>query len=110
MDKFEELLRLQKECDDRHQTKLSNLDLPDQLLSLCRAMSHEIVEVESELNWKWWKYTPVNMDNVQEEMIDILFFWLSAANKVFGSPDVAFEIYKKKWDKNMTRKDFTANE
>ena len=68
MDKLNEIMKLQQECDDKHQTKLTELPLNDQMLGLTRAMMHEVVETERELDYKWWKSKEVDYDLVRENI------------------------------------------
>ena len=42
---------------------------------LASALLHEVIEVQRETNWKWWKTTEkISMERCQKEVIDIWHF------------------------------------
>ena len=80
MDKLEHIFALQKAFNDELIERRHLQDIPDdkwiQMQTL--AMVSELAELIDEVNFKWWKNPkPVNPDNVKEELVDILHFFVS---------------------------------
>ncbi len=101
-DILQKLLDKQKELDDRimkERNHGSHVSIQDK----CRAMLHEVVELEDETAWKWWKKKDENKDAMKEELIDILHFWLSIANQLDISAQDIESIYMKKNQVNHDR-------
>jgi dimeric dUTPase (all-alpha-NTP-PPase superfamily) len=70
----------------------------------CQAMLHEIVELDRETNWKWWKKPKqLNISAIQEELMDILHFWVSACLLVGLTPKDVAEKYEEKRQENFKR-------
>ena len=78
--------------------RVDNISIDD-LLGLTRAIIHEVVELEDELNWKWWG-TEESLDiaKIREEYIDVFIFTLSLG-MLLGLSDV--DIRKEFLRKNI---------
>ena len=78
---FQQLLdsqdKMQKECFP----DIQKLNQEEQMLINTRALIHETIEVERELNWKHWKKPkPVNDEAVKNEVIDQFIFLMNEIN------------------------------
>lgn len=92
------------DSDLKKRRTLDYSDIGDWGSKLCTAMQQEISELRDEFPWKWWKNAkPINRENVLEEMIDILHFWLSMANKMGFTADDIWYAYQIKNKKNFRR-------
>ena len=101
-DHLQKILDKQKELDDRIMKERNNgnhVSIQDK----CRAMLHEVVELENETSWKWWKKKEENKEAMKEELIDILHFWASIANQLGIDSKQIHEIYMKKNQVNHER-------
>ena len=68
------------------------------------AMISELAELLDEVNFKWWKNPKeLNYDNIKEELVDILHFFVSMCIKAGMSSDEMYEIYMKKNKENFDR-------
>ena len=68
------------------------------------AIVSELAELLAEVNFKWWKNPkPVNSDNVKDELVDILHFFVSMCLRAHMSPDELFERYLSKNKENFNR-------
>lgn len=74
------------------------------ILDKCRALIHEAIELEDELNWKFWK-RPKEIDQakVKEEAIDILHFLLSIFNQIGMDEQEIYHQYNQKYKENIKR-------
>ena len=64
-DTFDHLLDVQAELQEKCYPELKNLNQEEQMLMNTRAVIHETIEIENELNWKHWKKpVPVNDEAV----------------------------------------------
>lgn len=101
-----DLLELQKEFDDfiieQKNIKLSKDEiLTDTLL----ALQIEVSELANATRvFKYWSIkAPEKSDVIIEEYVDVLFFWLSAGNKLgFRSKEIEDAFFKKR-QKNIDR-------
>jgi len=101
---FEEQKRFNSKFIDYD--NLTKADMVKWTLDLCRALQHEVAELEDELNWKWWKKKKkVVRHCVREEVIDILHFTLSLLTIWFKSADDASGDYKLKLSENYSRQE-----
>ena len=80
MDALNEIFALQKALNDELIEKRHLEGIPDgqwiQMHTL--AMMSEMAELIDEVNFKWWKNPrPVSPDDVKEELVDILHFFVS---------------------------------
>jgi len=108
MNKLQKLLDRQAELDKRirEDRDLDWDDPQDELNDLCTAMANEVEELRDETSWKWWADdTKIDYDKATEELIDILHFWLSAANLLGMSAETIMETYLGKNEVNHERQD-----
>src|SRR3990167_6302911 len=70
----------------------------------CVAILHEVVELQSLTNWKWWK-NPVAFDHdlAKEELVDVLHFVVQACVILNLKPSELLQEFKKKHQINMER-------
>lgn len=68
------------------------------------AMLSELAELIAEVNFKWWKNPrPVNVDNVREELVDVLHFFVGMCNRSGMSSEELFNRYVRKNEENFKR-------
>lgn len=68
------------------------------------AMLSELAELIAEVNFKWWKNPrPVSEDNVREELVDILHFFVGMCNRSGMGSEELFARYIKKNEENFRR-------
>lgn len=68
------------------------------------ALMSELAELLDEVNFKWWKNKKeVNYDNVKEEIVDILHFFVGLCLKIGMGADELTRIYIKKNEENFNR-------
>lgn len=68
------------------------------------AMLSEMAELLDEVNFKWWKNPkPVNSDAVQEELTDILHFFISMCLRAGMDAQTLFDRYREKNKENFQR-------
>ena len=68
------------------------------------AMLSELAELIAEVNFKWWKNSkPVVTDNVREELVDILHFFVGMCNRSGMGSEELFARYIKKNEENFKR-------
>ena len=68
------------------------------------AMLRELAELIAEVNFKWWKNPkPVVTDNVREELVDILHFFVGMCNRSGMGSEELFARYIKKNEENFKR-------
>ena len=80
MDKLDHIFELQKGFQDKlkRERGLEGIPMETWLQKQTLAMISELAELLEEVNFKWWKNPkPVNPDNVKEELVDILHFFVS---------------------------------
>jgi dimeric dUTPase (all-alpha-NTP-PPase superfamily) len=108
LSKLQKLLDKQKELDERirEDRDLEWDDPQDELADLCTAMIDEICELREHTNWKWWADdTQIDYSEAREELIDVLHFWLSAANKLGFSAESILSEYMDKHEENHDRQE-----
>ena len=106
MDKLDELFELQKQFDKEleENRNIHDISIDEWVQKGVLALIAELVEVVNEVNYKWWKNPfEINMDNLKEEMIDVLHFYISTCLKIGITPEEVLEIYKKKTHENILR-------
>lgn len=71
------------------------------------ASADELFEVLHEINWKIWRKQRKEVDEkkIQEELIDVLHFWVNLAILWNMTPDILEETYLHKNAKNINRQD-----
>lgn len=71
------------------------------------ASADELFEVLHEINWKIWRKQRKEVDEkkIQEELIDVLHFWINLCIIWNMTPDILEEIYLSKNATNHKRQD-----
>ena len=106
MDKLDRIFEMQNKLNEDIIEKRNLYGIPDEkwIQMQTLAMLSEMAELIDEVNFKWWKNpTPVNSDNVKEELVDILHFFVSMCLRAHMSPDELFEKYLAKNQENFNR-------
>lgn len=106
MDRLQKLFDLQKQFDDEVVQKrgLQNITADEWIQKETLAMISELSELIDEVNFKWWKNPKeIDYNNVKEELIDILHFFMSMCLKVGMNADEVFERYINKNKENFKR-------
>lgn len=102
MDKLDVIFAMQEKFD---QDVIKNRGLedvtPEQWIQKqTLAMLSELAELIAEVNFKWWKNPkPVNSDNVREELVDILHFFVGMCNRAGMGSEELFARYIKRTKK-----------
>ncbi|MDR1138698.1 MAG: dUTPase [Clostridiales bacterium] len=79
-------------------------DISQQLQRLAMATIVETTELVSETNYKWWKNpTQLDMDAIQEELVDILHFFVSMCIAAGMDADMLYNLYVSKNQENYNR-------
>ena len=106
MDKLDIIFAMQEKFDTdvMRNRGLENVSPEEWIQKQTLAMLSELAELIAEVNFKWWKNPrPVNVDNVREELVDILHFFVGMCNRSgMGSAEL-FERYIKKNEENFKR-------
>ncbi|MCL1901223.1 MAG: dUTPase [Firmicutes bacterium] len=105
-DKLDVIFELQKKFDTDviRNRNLESITPKDWILKETLAMVSELSELISEVNFKWWKNEKeINWQNVKEELVDILHFFVSMCLKVDMTSDELYELYIKKNKENFDR-------
>ena len=106
MDKLDRIFEMQEKLNEDIIEKRNLHDIPDEkwIQMQTLAMLSEMAELIDEVNFKWWKNPkPVNSDNVKDELVDILHFFVSMCLRAHMSPDELFERYLSKNKENFDR-------
>ncbi|MDR1940387.1 MAG: dUTPase [Clostridiales bacterium] len=73
------------------------------------AMISELSELLTEVNFKWWKNPkPLNEDNIKDELVDILHFFVGMCLNAGLSADELFARYLAKNKENFDRQNGTS--
>ena len=76
------------------------------ILNYCRAVQHEITELEDSVPWKWWaKYQKFDEQNARVEVVDLFHFLISLAQVLGMTADDVFNAYCKKNEVNFKRQE-----
>ncbi len=100
MDRLEQIFYYQKLFDEElaHRRGLEGITVEEWIQKETLAMMSELTELIDEVNFKWWKNPkPVDMDNVKNELVDILHFFVSMCLKTGMDAE---ELAKRYMDKN----------
>ncbi len=106
MDKLDTIFYMQEKFD---QDVIKNRHLedvtPEQWIQKqTLAMLSELAELIAEVNFKWWKNAKeINSDNVKEEIVDILHFFVGMCNRSGMNSEELFDRYMKKNEENFRR-------
>jgi len=103
-DIFEKQIELNKRI---HPSLYSEIQDPDSkrkwFMNFELAMRQECSEAIDSLQWKWWKKTEDDWDNIKIELVDILHFWVSMCTVAGLSAEEVIDLYFKKNDLNHKR-------
>jgi dimeric dUTPase (all-alpha-NTP-PPase superfamily) len=105
-----EMFRLQRDLNVRVGCPLDRELSPEEkelwILRFSRAELHELVELEDDTNWKWWRPAKeLDFQNMRVEVVDKFHFLISQAQVLGMSADDVFEAYLKKNKVNHERQD-----
>lgn len=103
MDKLSKMLEFQAEVDTKLYGRPPELMNTEKMLEICRAISHEVMELEDELKWKWWEDKMPRLHEAKEEFIDIFIFMLGLANALKMDVDEIMQWWRMKTMKNIER-------
>ena len=105
MDKLEKIFEMQAALDG-YIVKERSLDFtPDEWIQKrCLALISEVSEVLDEVNFKWWKNKrPVNTEALQDELVDVLHFFVSMCLRAGMSAEDLYRKYCEKNKENFNR-------
>ncbi len=106
LDKLDVIFRMQEKFD---QDVIKNRGLqdvtPEQWIQKqTLAMLSELAELIAEVNFKWWKNPKeVSVDNVREELVDILHFFVGMCNRFGMDSEELYRRYLAKNEENFKR-------
>ena len=106
MDRLDEIFALQKKFNDELVQRRALHDIPgEQWIKMqTLAMISELAELIDEVNFKWWKNEkPVNLDNVKDELVDILHFFVSMCLSAGMDASELYARYRTKNQENFDR-------
>ncbi len=106
MDKLDRIFAMQKELDNDiiALRKLSSISSEEWIQKDVLAIVAELGELLDEVNFKWWKNPkPLNMAALQEEIIDVLHFFISMCIHAGLDANSLFELYTAKNNENVDR-------
>lgn len=99
---FEDLLELQKILDEEVGKPRENGFIPKKrdYIKIVKSMIAEIIEFneETENTHKTWKQKEFNKENMIEESVDILFFFLQLCNLVNGEDNKIIKMLSQGWE------------
>lgn len=107
-DKLEHIFQLQEKFDRAliENRNLHHIEFEEWIQKEVLAMISELSELLNEVNFKWWKNKKdINMEAVQEELVDILHFFVSMCIKSGMSAQDLYEGYLKKNKENFDRQE-----
>ncbi len=111
MDKLDEIFRMQQKLNEDIIARRGLTGISDEewIQKQVLATLSELAELLDEVNFKWWKNPkPVNKDAVQEELTDILHFFISMCLRAGMDAQTLFDRYVEKNRENFKRQDGTS--
>lgn len=105
MDKLDRIFELQRQLDERIERNHNvNFTFDEWVQKDMLAIICEMSEALTETNFKWWKNEKtVDGSKLQEELIDVLHFFVSLCIRCGLDADSMFEIYMSKNAENIRR-------
>ena len=106
VDKLATIFKMQKSFDDEviERRNLQGISACEWLQKQTLAMVSELAELLDEVNFKWWKNPKeINYDNVKEELVDILHFFVGTCIKTGMDGNELLERYLAKNKENFDR-------
>jgi dimeric dUTPase (all-alpha-NTP-PPase superfamily) len=74
------------------------------IFMLSSAILHEIIELQRETNWKWWKTSSdISIDSCQEEIIDLWHFLIQLSIELGMDANTIVVKYLEKHKENVKR-------
>jgi dimeric dUTPase (all-alpha-NTP-PPase superfamily) len=111
VDKLDMIFQMQQALNDDIVTRrgLNGISDEEWIQKQVLATLSELAELLDEVNFKWWKNPkPVNRDAVQEELTDILHFFISMCLRAGMDAQILFDRYMEKNRENFKRQDGTS--
>lgn len=108
MDKLEQIFALQQSFQDKlkQERHLQDIPMEQWLQKQTLAMVSELAELLEEVNFKWWKNPhELNQHQIQEELSDILHFFISMCIEAGMTADDLFNVYVGKNKENFLRQE-----
>ena len=105
-DKLDTIFAMQKTLDDDIQKNrhLDGISMEEWIQKETLAMLSELAELLAEVNFKWWKNPKeVNIDNVRDEIVDILHFFVAMCLRSGMTSEELFARYLLKNEENFKR-------
>ena len=106
MDKLDEIFALQLSFQEKLKTdrNLTGIPMEEWLQKQTLAMVSELAELLEEVNFKWWKNPhELNREHIQEELSDILHFFVSMCIEAGMSAEDLHRTYVGKNRENFRR-------
>ncbi len=96
-DLFQMVLDVQQSMQDKCYPNVEEMFMEEKILISTRALVHEVLEVEDEVNWKHWKKdVEVDEEKVCDEIVDVFIFFMNLVN---ASDMTAKELIERTLDK-----------
>ena len=111
MDKLDIIFDMQQRLNDDIIARRGLTGISDEewIQKQTLAMLSEMAELLEEVNFKWWKNSkPVNKDAVQEELTDILHFFVSMCLRAGMDAQTLYNRYLQKNEENVKRQEGTS--
>lgn len=106
MDKLEKIFEYQQAFDEQIVATrgLQDISMQEWIQKETLAMLSELAELLDEVNFKWWKNPKeINEDNIKNELVDILHFFVSMCLKTGMDAKELFDRYILKNKENFDR-------
>ncbi|HKL94351.1 MAG TPA: dUTPase [Clostridia bacterium] len=106
VDKLATIFKMQQNFDEDviHNRHLEGISEDVWIQRQTLAMVSELAELIDEVNFKWWKNKKeINTDNVRNELVDILHFFVSMCIKSGMDAEELFTRYIAKNEENFKR-------
>lgn len=106
MDRLEEIFALQTALDSDIAARrgLNGIPYEEWMQKDILAIISELGELLDEVNFKWWKNAkPLNQAAINEELIDILHFFISMCIRSGMDAEALYRIYTEKNKENFDR-------
>lgn len=106
IDKLATIFKMQQSFDEDviHNRQLEGIPNDVWIQRQTLAMLSELAELIDEVNFKWWKNEKaIDVDNVRNELVDILHFFISMCIKSGMDAEELFARYVEKNKENFMR-------
>lgn len=106
MDKLEHIFKLQEDFDNAlmEHRNLHGICKEEWIQKETLAIISELAELLDEVNFKWWKNPKeLNEEAIQEELVDILHFFVSMCLKMGMTAEDLYQGYLRKNKENFKR-------